>query len=71
VDYVEKSRTFLYLPDSSPLPKLELNLTLTLLGQAIKRRLFSGGLEYVLRTDDRWLKIDPVIAKQAVFVTAN
>jgi hypothetical protein len=71
VNYTEKSRSFLYLPDTSPLPILELDLTLTLLGQAIKRGLFPGGLAYVCETTDTWLKVDPVIAQQPVFVAAN
>ncbi|KAH3955892.1 hypothetical protein HBI56_019850 [Parastagonospora nodorum] len=70
-DYVEMSRTFLYLPDCSPSPQHELDLTLTLLGQAIKRNLFPGGLDYVLSTNDFWLKVDPVVASQPVFTGAN
>jgi len=46
-------------------------MTLTMLGLAIKRGLFPGGMAYVLETNDAWLKTDPIVAKQAVFVAAD
>ncbi|KAH3914632.1 hypothetical protein HBH56_091860 [Parastagonospora nodorum] len=43
---------------STDSPLLELDLTLTLLDQAIRRNLYSGGLEYVLNT---CLMTDPTL----------
>jgi hypothetical protein len=69
INFVETSRTFLYLPSKSR--QLELDLTLTLLAQALRRNLFPGGIDYVLNTQDMWLKTDPDVANQAVFVASH
>ncbi|KAI8940677.1 hypothetical protein NX059_001947 [Plenodomus lindquistii] len=68
-DFVERHKKFLFLPEASN--RFELDLTLILLGLALERRLFPGGLDYVTTTDDLFLKVDPVVNAQAVFVASD
>src|SRR5690349_11923463 len=59
---------FLYLPMKI---KCRLDLTLVLLAWAVRRGLFPGGLKYALETRDSYLKVDPAVNEQAVFVASN
>jgi hypothetical protein len=59
-DYVGSTRKFLFMP--LPSLRLELDLTLLLLGLAVKRGLFTP--DYVLYTDDAFLKTIPPLTRK-------
>ncbi|KAI8937069.1 hypothetical protein NX059_006288 [Plenodomus lindquistii] len=67
--FAERQKTFLFLPETSH--RLELDLTLVLLGLALHRGLFPGGLEYITTTKDMFLKVDAKVNAQAVFVACD
>lgn len=63
---MEAARSFFFSPlKTAP---MELDLTLILLGNAIVRGLFPGGLGYVLTTEDQYLKTNASVAAEPVFV---
>lgn len=65
--YVDATRTFLFIPMKS---RMELDLTLILLGIAVNRGLFS--LDYAINTTDVFFKeLNPEVLKQAVLVSAD
>ncbi|KAI8939896.1 hypothetical protein NX059_003625 [Plenodomus lindquistii] len=67
--FTERQKTFLFLPETSH--RLELDLTLVLLGLALHRGLFPGGLEYITTTKDMFLKVDVKVNAQAVFIACD
>lgn len=67
--YEANTRTFLYPPIKSC--PMQLDLTLVLTALAVRRGLFPGGLDHILSTNEHWLKKDPVVDEQAVFVAVD